>query len=85
MIHSDRKTLEHFELDIYIPSLKLGVEYDGDYWHSLPKMVEMDKRKNQECYRKGIKLIRIKESDWLKNQEEIKMKLKEILCSTITN
>lgn len=85
VVHSDRKTLEHFELDIYIPSLKLGVEYDGDYWHSLPKMVERDKRKNQECYQKGIKLIRIKESDWLKNQEEIKMKLKEILCSTITN
>lgn len=85
VIHSDRKTLEHFELDIYIPSLKLGIEYDGDYWHSLPKMVERDERKNQECYQKGIRLIRIKESDWLKNQEELKMRLKGILCSTITN
>lgn len=82
VIHSDRKTLEHFELDIYIPSLKLGVEYDGDYWHSLPRMIERDERKNQVCHQKGIRLIRIKESDWLKNQEEIKMRLKEILCST---
>lgn len=48
------------ELDIYIPSLKTAIEYDGIYWHK-------NKRKNEEqkykiCQEHGIKLIRVKES-----------------------
>ena len=67
------------ELDIFIPSLNLGIEYDGDYWHSLPDMIERDKKKDLACKEKGIKLIRIKEYNWVKDNENTKQKLKEIL------
>lgn len=77
--HTDRKQIWPMELDIFIPSLNLGIEYDGDYWHSLPDMIERDKKKDLACKTKGIKLLRIKECDWTQDNENTKQKLKEIL------
>lgn len=47
-----------FELDIYIPSLKLGIEYDGFISH---KDVKRDIMKQNNCKKQGIKLINIRE------------------------
>lgn len=44
------------EIDIYIPSLKIGIEYDG------PRHVLIsDQHKNALCCRNGIQLIRIRD------------------------
>ncbi|MBR7152242.1 MAG: zinc-ribbon domain-containing protein [Candidatus Methanomethylophilaceae archaeon] len=53
------KELGKFEIDCYIPSLKMGIEYDGEKWH---RDVARDIRKNELCKRIGIELIRIRES-----------------------
>jgi very-short-patch-repair endonuclease len=50
--------LNTFELDIFIPSLQIGVEYDGDRWH---RSSEKDLQKNKLCAQMGIVLIRIRE------------------------
>lgn len=52
--------LGRFELDIFIPSQRLAIEYDGIAWHKEEKF-EREKRKYLLCCKKGIKLIRIKE------------------------
>ena len=46
------------ELDIYIPSLNVGIEYDGFYWH---QDVQRDINKDSTCENIGIKLLRIRE------------------------
>ena len=46
------------ELDIYIPSIKVAIEYDGKRWH---KDINRDLRKNDECKKNGIRLIRVRE------------------------
>lgn len=51
------------ELDIYIPSLKIGIEYDGERAHATNRL-EKDIRKYQICKNAGIKLIRIREVDY---------------------
>ena len=51
------------ELDIYIPSWNIGIEYDGKLYHSSKEAKERDKNKYQICKRKGIKLIRVCEGD----------------------
>lgn len=55
------------ELDIYIPSIKLGIEYDGEAWHRKDKK-EREARKYRICQEHGIRLLRLKEkrsdSDW---------------------
>ena len=50
------------ELDIYIPSRRLAIEYDGVYWHKKEKK-EREIIKYQLCQEHNIKLIRIKESE----------------------
>jgi len=46
------------EIDIFIPSLKVGIEYDGYRWH---QNVNKDILKNDICHKNGITLIRIRE------------------------
>lgn len=46
------------EIDVYIPSISTGVEYDGARWH---KDVEKDLIKNRICRKNSVRLIRIRE------------------------
>ena len=52
------KALYPFELDVYIPTLRIGIEYDGERWH---QNMENDLKKNQKCATLSIKLIRVRE------------------------
>ena len=45
------------ELDIYIPQLRIGIEYDGSQFHT---NAERDRRKNRLCRENDVKLIRIR-------------------------
>jgi translation initiation factor IF-1 len=56
-IHSYREN--GYELDIYIPSKKIAIEYDGYYWHK--SKAKKDIEKNQKCKKDEIKLFRIRE------------------------
>lgn len=46
------------ELDIYIPSIKTAIEYDGALWH---KNIKKDLEKDKICNELNIKLIRVRE------------------------
>ena len=48
------------ELDIYIPSIQLGIEYDGEAWHK-DKHLEREEYKYNACIKHGIRLLRLKE------------------------
>lgn len=48
------------ELDIYIPSIKTGIEYDGIFWHK-KEMLAREKKKYNLCKENGIRLFRIRE------------------------
>lgn len=48
------------ELDIYIPSIKTAIEYDGQEWH---KDTKRDINKDKMCKDKGIILYRIREKE----------------------
>ena len=76
-IHNDRKNIFPLELDIFLEENNIGIEYDGEYWHNLPKMKKRDYIKNKICKEKGIKLIRVKEKDWKNNKEKVKKNLME--------
>lgn len=61
-----------FELDIFIPSLNLAIEYDGYVWHINNKN---DIIKNKKCFDNNIRLIRIRESglEDLPNDSNVKI------------
>lgn len=48
------------EIDIFVPSLNVGIEYDGVYWHK--SKADRETQKYQKCQEHGITLYRIRES-----------------------
>lgn len=75
------------ELDIYIPSMKIAFEINGDYWHSDKFMllnngstaVNYHNNKREECKKLGIELFFIWEKDWNNHNVLIKKEIVEIL------
>ena len=49
------------ELDVFIPSLSVGIEYDGKAWHNEDKL-NNERIKYEICRKHSIRLIRIKEN-----------------------
>lgn len=85
-IHQNVKTLlrKNREIDIYIPSKNIAIEYCGLYYHSedMGKYKEYHKEKYNLCKEKGIRLITIFEDEWLHKQDIVKSKLTHILNMT---
>jgi len=71
----------NLELDIYIPSKNIAIEFDGLYWHS--ELYQPDKNyhlyKTNECEKRGIQLIHIFEDEWLYKKDIVKSLLKHKL------
>lgn len=68
------------EIDIYIPSNKLAIEFDGLYWHNeLNKDKDYHLNKTIECEKFGIKLIHIFEDEWINKKEIVISFLKKLL------
>lgn len=55
------------EIDVYIPSIKVGIEYDGMAWHSTKTNIERDIRKYNICKNNGIYLIRVREKKYVED------------------
>lgn len=67
------KSFKKYEIDIYLPELNIGFEFNGLYWHS-----ELYKDKNYHLNKKlffkenNIQLIQIWEDDWLFKKDIVK-------------
>ena len=80
IIKNSRNQLDNqLELDIYLPELKLALEYNGDYWHKLheDRNPGYHENKRNQCIERGITLIEIWESKWKKNKDQIKLLIQE--------
>ena len=62
------------EIDIYIPSRNIGIEFNGMYWHSeaAGKGRYYHRDKYDSCAENGIQLISIWENDWRDRQDVCK-------------
>jgi len=84
IIHSDRTIMENRkEVDIFIPSKNIALEYNGLYYHS-DKFQEEDYhlRKTEDCLKKNIKLIHIFEDEWKTKQDIVKSRLLNLIGKT---
>lgn len=66
IIHKDRSILGGKEIDIYLPEYKLGIEYNGIYWHSESNLNDRyyHKNKTDMCNDSGVDLIHIFDTEW---------------------
>lgn len=81
-IKNDRTIIKPFEIDLFIPSLMVGFEINGNYWHSelcggKDKYYHINKTK--KAFEKGIKLIQIFEDEIVNKSEIVESRIKNIL------
>ena len=81
---NDRKIIKPYEIDIYIPDLKIGIEYNGLIWHS-------DRFKDDKNYHlkklelsnsNNVQLVQIFADEWLNKQEIVESRLLNIIGKT---
>ena len=53
-----RVKIQGYEVDIFIPSLAVGIEYDGSYWHKDKEEKDANKNRNLEAC--GYNLVRVR-------------------------
>lgn len=85
-----RETYHSKEIDIFVPSLKIGFEYNGLYYHSEGVLVSLGKSPSHDSEKrtyfldKGIRVIQIFADEWQNKKEIVKSRIKNILGSTPT-
>jgi len=80
VIANTRSIIPPKELDIYIPSKKIAIEYCGLFWHNsliLGNTYHADKLKM--CVNNDVELITVFEDEWINNSNLVKAKLKSLL------
>lgn len=81
---------EYGDIDIYIESMKLGIEYNGLYWHSTEVLTYNNKSKIKDFqkYEKlksdGIKIVCIFEDEWLSKRTLVLSRLENIFKQSKT-
>lgn len=80
--NGNRKIIPPYELDIYIPSKKLAIEFDGLYWHSEfngGKDRKYHLMKTEKCEEIGIQLIHVFENEWNNKRKITESRIKNLL------
>lgn len=86
VIYNDRTTIpgafgKFLEIDVYYPDLKIGIEYNGIYWHEdkeYSQGMNSEEFKTTEAEKRGIKIFHIWENDVESGLEEFYLYLKKL-------
>lgn len=76
-IISDRNVISPKELDVWVPSKRFAIEYNGLYWHSSHRQIDplYHVKKLDSCTKNDIRLLSVFEDEWRDRRD--------ILCSMI--
>lgn len=78
IVKNSKKIIYPLELDIYLPQVKIAIEFNGDYWHSFNTHENTEQKKYHQnkfllCKDKNITLIQIFEHEF-NNKRELFLK-----------
>lgn len=81
VLENDRMALAPQEIDVYLPELNLGFEYNGIFWHSdrSNQGVYNLSNKTNQALMQGIQLIHILEDEWETKRDVVKSRIASIL------
>lgn len=74
VLERTRGVIAPFELDIFVPSKKVAIEFNGLFWHASDEKSDSEsKRRHSEklarCDAQGIRLIQVREDRWEANKD----------------
>lgn len=76
---SDTSVLSGREIDVFIPSKKVGIEYNGLWYHRESLIGNKTREKWEKCTSKGVKLVQVFEDEWRHQRPLVEARLKAIL------
>lgn len=80
VIENANNIISPYELDIYLPELKLAFEFNGLYWHSeLFVESKYHLTKTELCEKQGIHLVHIYEDQWDFKEEIVKSRILNLI------
>lgn len=90
IVRNDREVLDGFEIDIYIPSRKVGIEFNSAYWHHDGRLVHprIHETKASRADKCGVGLVTVWDFDWMNKRELVQAMLLHRLgvgCGEKTN
>lgn len=68
----NKSVLDGKHIDIYLPQKRIGIEYNGSYWHRTDAKRWTPKQKTQLAISKNIRLIHIYDYEWYNHKENVK-------------
>ncbi|MCK4345758.1 MAG: zinc-ribbon domain-containing protein [Bacteroidales bacterium] len=74
-----------WDIDIYIPELKIAIEYDGAYYHMKGQKRKTDKEKTEDLESQGITVIHVMQAPLLPFNENIDVVFRKFHGKTLTN
>ena len=89
----DKPHIHGFQIDIYTPELRKGIEFDSTYWNSVAglkksrktwpeDLIHYHKIKDKYFAKKGIEIIHIDEKEWMENPQACIEKVLSFLSSS---
>jgi len=75
IVENDRTIIRSYssglplELDIWLPEIRLAIEFNGVYWHTKEQHIHNDRIKLAECERKGLTLLVITDVEWIEDHQ----------------
>jgi G:T-mismatch repair DNA endonuclease (very short patch repair protein) len=81
-IQQDRTLINPFEIDFVIPDYKIGIEFNGIYYHSEDnggKNKKYHLNKTDRCEKEGYQLIHIFENEYIQKYNLLRFKIKSLL------
>lgn len=81
VLRGSRGVIPPRELDVYVPELKVGFEYDGLFWHSHYNERNKDRhaQKMKMAKRAGVRLFAFFEDEWKNKNELVKLMIAQRL------
>jgi hypothetical protein len=80
IIRNSKDVISPYEIDIYLPEIKIAFEFNGIYWHNeINKPNDYHLIKSDLCHEKNIKLYHVFEDDWNFKNEIVKSNILKIL------
>lgn len=80
ILRNVRNIIYPYEIDIYLPDIRVGIEFNGVFWHSDRfKDKNYHKNKLKASIESKIKLFQIWEDDWIHKKDIIKSIIKNKL------
>ena len=72
---NNREVISPLEIDIYIPELKFGIEYNGSVWHSEMRLDRDSARtkhanKTKKAIENGVRIVHIFEHTWKEREKQ---------------